>query len=149
MKFTFSQFIKWFRATASFRDLLTSWQSFGAAFIYFLAFKNFLLICYFIDTFTFPSNTFICCKQRDQSNKSILLPETETSCYNTFLFTFIKKNLQYCVGFCHTTTCISYTYTYIPSLLSLPSLPHNHPIPLSHHSAPDWVPCVIRQLLTS
>ena len=30
--------------------------------------------------------------------------------------------LQYCVGFCHKSTCISHRYTYIQSLLNLP--PH-------------------------
>ena len=45
-----------------------------------------------------------------------------------WLFFSIKENfnwriiaLRYCVGFCCTTTWISYNYTYIPFLLSLPS----------------------------
>ena len=32
--------------------------------------------------------------------------------------------LQCCVGFCHTSTWISHRYTYIPSLLNLPSISH-------------------------
>ena len=35
--------------------------------------------------------------------------------------------LQYCAGFCHTSTCISHKYTYAPSLLNL--LSTSHPIP--------------------
>ena len=45
--------------------------------------------------------------------------------------------LQYCVSFCCTTKWISNTYTYIPSLLNLPSISH-HPITLSHHRAASW-----------
>ena len=35
-------------------------------------------------------------------------------------------------------------YPYVPSLLSL--LPTPHPIPLGHHRAASWAPCVIKQL---
>ena len=35
--------------------------------------------------------------------------------------------LQYCVGFCHTSTWISHRYIYVPSLLKL--APTSHPIP--------------------
>ena len=38
--------------------------------------------------------------------------------------------------FCHTTTCFSYRYTYVPSLSS--------PTPPGCHRAPGWAPCVIR-----
>ena len=40
--------------------------------------------------------------------------------------------LQYCVGFCHTSTWISHTHTYVLSLFSLP--PASHPSRLSHSS---------------
>ena len=43
--------------------------------------------------------------------------------------------LQCCVGFCHTTSWISYIYMYIyPLPLEPPSTP------LDHHRAPSWVP---------
>ena len=38
-----------------------------------------------------------------------------------FIFNWRIIVLQCCIGFCHTTTCISYKNTYIPSLLSCPS----------------------------
>ena len=37
-----------------------------------------------------------------------------------FTFTCRVIALQYCVGFCHTSTWISHRYTYVPSLLNLP-----------------------------
>ena len=44
--------------------------------------------------------------------------------------------LQYCSGFCHTSTSISQRYTYIPSLLDfLPSHLSPHPTPLGCHKA--------------
>ena len=60
------------------------------------------------------------------------------------LFYFIWRiiALQYCIGFCCTTTWISHTYTY--TLLSWASLPTpvSHPptesCPLGCHRAPDW-----------
>ena len=49
--------------------------------------------------------------------------------HNSFFFKFIFNwriiALQYCVGFCHTSTWISHRYTYIPSLLNFPSHVHN------------------------
>ena len=35
--------------------------------------------------------------------------------------------LQYCTGFCHTSTWISHRYTYVPSLLNLPPTSHTSP----------------------
>ena len=51
--------------------------------------------------------------------------------------------LQYCAGFCHTTTWISHKYTYVSSLLNLPPAPHpDYPSGLSqstlHMSPPSW-----------
>ena len=68
-------------------------------------------------------------------------------CGTSFFFNWRKIALQCCVGFCHMTVQISHNYTYIPSLLSLPPLPH--PTPLGHHRVPGWAPCIILQLLTS
>ena len=66
-----------------------------------------------------------------------------------FIFNWRTIDLQYCVGFCHTTLWIYHKYTYIPSLLNLPPSPH--PIPplwvVTEHV--DWAPCVIQQLPTS
>ena len=45
------------------------------------------------------------------------------------------------------TIQISHNYTYIPSFLSFPPLPH--PIPPGHHRAADWAPCATKQLLSS
>ena len=43
---------------------------------------------------------------------------------------------------------ISYMYTYIPSLLSLPPS-HPYSIPLGHHREPSWSPWAIEKLPTS
>jgi len=40
---------------------------------------------------------------------------------------------------------IDYNYIYIP----LPLEPLSHPTPLSHHRAPGWAPCIIKQLPSS
>ena len=40
--------------------------------------------------------------------------------FNVFIFNWRIINLQYCVGFCHTSTWISHSYTYVLSLLNLP-----------------------------
>ena len=37
---------------------------------------------------------------------------------NLFIFNWRTIALQYCVGFCHTSTWISHRYTYVPSLLN-------------------------------
>ena len=54
------------------------------------------------------------------------------------MFTFNWKiiALQYCVGFCHTTTWITHRYTYVPSLLNLlsPCTPRLSTSRLSKHS---------------
>ena len=45
-------------------------------------------------------------------------------CVCVCVFNWRITALQYCVGFWHTTVWISHKYTYVPSLLNLPSLPH-------------------------
>ena len=40
---------------------------------------------------------------------------------NLFIFNWKIIALQYCVGFCHTSTWISQRYTHVPSLFYLPS----------------------------
>ena len=62
-------------------------------------------------------------------------------------FNWRKLAFQCCTGFCHTTTQINPSYTYITSLLSLSPLPP-HPTPLSHHGVPGWAPCAIQHLLS-
>ena len=37
-----------------------------------------------------------------------------------FIFNWRITDVQYCVGFCHTSTWISHRYTYVPSFLVLP-----------------------------
>ena len=54
-----------------------------------------------------------------------------------FFFNWRIIALQYCVGFCHTTTLIGHKYTYVPFLLSLS--PNFHPIPLLQVVAEHWV----------
>ena len=70
--------------------------------------------------------------------------------FNLFIFNWRIIALQCCVGFCHTSTWISHRYTYIPSLLKLPSNSHlpPHLTPLGCHRAPDWAPCIIQQIPT-
>ena len=55
-----------------------------------------------------------------------------------FMFNWRMIALQYCVGFCRTSTWISHRYTYVPSLLNLLPTP-SHPSRLSqsslHHTA--------------
>ena len=65
------------------------------------------------------------------------------ACTHIFFYK-LKKNwsiivLQCCISFFCTMKWIRYTYTYIPSLLSIPPPP-------SHHRAPSWTPCAIQQL---
>ena len=67
----------------------------------------------------------------------------------TFLFIFNWRviALHYCVGFHHTATWISHSYTYAPpSWASLP--PSTHPTPLGCFRVPVWAPWVIAQIST-
>ena len=58
-----------------------------------------------------------------------------------FIFHWRITALQYCVGFCHTTTWIS-----IPmSRLSWTS-PQPHPAPLDCPRTPGWVSCAVKKL---
>ena len=53
--------------------------------------------------------------------------------------------LQYCAGFCHTSTWISHRYICVPTLWNL--LPISHPIP-PFPRALGWVPCVVQPIPT-
>ena len=60
---------------------------------------------------------------------------------DSFFFFFLNffltdGKLQYCVGFCHTSTCISHRYTHVLYLWSLPPIPHSI-TPLWMRSQPD------------
>ena len=57
-----------------------------------------------------------------------------------FFFNWSVVTLQCCAGFYCTTKCISYTYTYIPSVFGFPS----H---LGHHRALNRVPDAIQEVL--
>ena len=71
-------------------------------------------------------------------------------CYLILFFNWRKISLQCWVGFCCTTTWISHNYTYIPSLLSLPPLPHPTPLDNTEQQAGLlYNRSVIQQLLTS
>ena len=67
-----------------------------------------------------------------------------------FIFNLSKIALQCCVAFCHSTTRISHIHicvcvcvcVYISPFSLLSLLPLPHPIPLGHHRAPGWTPCV-------
>ena len=65
--------------------------------------------------------------------------------FDLYLYIYLHWSiiaLQCCVGFCHTTSWISYIYMYIyPLPLEPPSTP------LGHHRAPNWVPCATRAIL--
>ena len=52
------------------------------------------------------------------------------------------------VSFYRTMKGISYTYTYITSLLDLPPTPMSCPF-IGHHKALDWGPCAIQEVPTS
>ena len=50
--------------------------------------------------------------------KLVLL--NKISSFLEFIFNWRIIALQYCTGFCHTSTCISHRYRHVSSLLSLP-----------------------------
>ena len=68
--------------------------------------------------------------------------------WESFIFSELVMALQYCVGFFHTSTCISHRYTHVPSFLTLP--PTSHPIPsnwvVTEHQI--WAPWVIQKIST-
>ena len=66
--------------------------------------------------------------------------------FNLFIFNWRVIALQYCVGFCQTSTWISHRSTYVPSLLSLSRTSSPHPTLLGCYRAPLWVPWVIQQI---
>ena len=77
-----------------------------------------------------------------------VLPEDGSNIFNFFKFIFNWRviALQCCVGFCCTTTSISWNYTYISSLLCLLTPPPSQP--LGQHRALSWAPCAVQQLPT-
>ena len=70
-------------------------------------------------------------------------------CWLSILFIYLYWNriaLQCCVIFCHTMKWISCMYTYIPSLLDLPS---PHPTHLGPHRALSWASWALQRVPTS
>ena len=66
-----------------------------------------------------------------------------------FIFNFYWKiiGLQYCAGFCHTSTWVSHRYTYVPCILNLPPISSPpHPTSVGFHRAVGWAPCVTQQI---
>ena len=90
----------------------------------------------FNSSITFPVKLSMMNSTRDWVNyPSMNAPKIHTfpraSSHLIFIFICRITALQYCVGFCHTSTWISHRYIYALSLLNLP------PTPLGCHRAPD------------
>ena len=84
--------------------------------------------------------------EKGRKKTCVLMTYTHIQFFGLFFYWRIIA-LQYCVGFCHTSTRISLRYTYVTSLMNLP--PTSHPIPPSRLSqAPVWVPCIIQPIPT-
>ena len=67
-----------------------------------------------------------------------------------FFFNWCIIALPCSISFCSTVDWISYMYTYIPSILDLPSTaPRPHPTSLGHHRALSWVPWAIQKVPTT
>ena len=74
-----------------------------------------------------------------QTTKQTFIKQTYYICfkffpgqnYFLFIFNWPITALQYCVGFCHTSTWINHRYTCVPSLLNLPPSTPSHPARLS------------------
>ena len=54
------------------------------------------------------------------TEKKLVLLLNKISSFLEFIFNWRIIALQYCTGFCHTSTCISHRYRHVSSLLSLP-----------------------------
>ena len=88
---------------------------------------------------------------------SLLFPSFPLFYKNVFYFIWRITALQYCVGFCHTSTWISHRYIYVPSLVNLP--PTFHPSHISrslqspslsylrHTASPHWLSIYIWQCI--
>ena len=85
-------------------------------------------------------------RPRDQTHVSCV------SCISRQILFFFNINwrlitLQYCSGFCHTLTWISYECTCVPHPEPPSHLPL-HTIPLGHLSAPAQASCILHQTWT-
>ena len=93
------------------QDCVSSWPDFGGP----------SLLTLFFRLLTSPS-----------TEKKLVLLLNKISSFLEFIFNWRIIALQYCTGFCHTSTCISHRYRHVSFLLSLP------PTPLGCHRAPDF-----------
>ena len=73
------------------------------------------------------SHMYVCVLQllRDMAHK-MLWPNNIPLLFKKFFYWRVMA-LQYCVGFCHTSTWISHRCTYFPFLLNLPVIFHSIP----------------------
>ena len=88
---------------------------------------------------------YICSYPGKETTTYLLLSWQRVESYFFFSFIFISWRLitlQYCSGFCHTSTWISHGYTCIPHPNPPSHLPL-HPIPLGLPSAPGPSTCLM------
>ena len=64
---------------------------------------------------------------RLQGHSNLLMSHSTHHFLFSFIFNWKIIAVQYCVGFCHTSSWISHRYTHVPSLLKLS--PTSQPIP--------------------
>ena len=69
----------------------------------------------------FPSSLLHSSFTPNYMNANLVLHDRNNTLKLLFILNWRIIVLQYYVGFCHVATCISHRYTYVPSILNLPS----------------------------